>query len=62
MLVFKTDHYNEKKGKVNKYDYDNFMNTMEFDCKDNIYEKLVEDITVFSAYLEINGESLKIVN
>jgi len=62
VLVFKTDDYNEKKGIVNKYDYDNFMNTMEFDCKDNIYKNLVEDITVYSAYLEIHGESLKIVN
>lgn len=57
IMVFKTDEYNETKGKMNREDYDLFIKALDFkECnKDKkILKRTFEGIDVYISYIEID--------
>ena len=59
IIVYKTDDYDKDKGNENKKDYEQFMKSLRFEQIPNddrnilLYKKKIEDIIVYSAYIEV---------
>ena len=59
IIVYKTDDYDKDKGNKNKKDYEQFMKSLRFEQIPNddrnilLYKKKIEDIIVYSAYIEV---------
>lgn len=61
IMVFKTDEYNETKGKRNRKDYDRFIKALKFDemCDDGkqFNKRTFEGIDVYISYIEIDFQT-----
>lgn len=62
VIVYHTSEFNEEVGKKNKADYIKFMDSLQFKCIDTddgtlMYENIIDGISVYSSYIEINNLS-----
>lgn len=60
IIVFKTDIYDENKGKINKEDYNKFIKSLNFeqyDVEKQIYKQNFNGVDVYISYIEIPMDS-----
>lgn len=57
IMVFKTNKYNETKGKMNREDYERFIKALKFEMcnkEKEIYKRTFENVDVYISYIEID--------